>query len=149
MQLCVHVSVCSPAFCSWIFPVRPSSHDFTISFCTSLLFLFFYICVWPSIMLSSSMIFCNFSPSQTLLHRICLTPSKRNREMRGLFPPLFLFSFQPNYIPLLICLPFPLLRCFFLRGVNRRKKTLTCSCSLHPHALQTFCALSHFLSAFI
>lgn len=97
---CVYAIVCAcvcfftPAFCLCIFPVWLSFHDLTISSCTSLLFVSFYICVWPSIMLSSCMIFLFFftiSPSQTLLHRICLAPSKRKREMRGLSS--FLLSF--------------------------------------------------------
>lgn len=113
---CVYTIVCA---CVFFFSLR-SSHDFTISSCTSLVSLSSYICVWPFVMLSFPMIFFfNFSPSQTLLHRICLTPSKRNKEMRGLFPPLFLFSLQPNYIPLLLCLPFPLLQCLSLGGVNQ------------------------------
>lgn len=62
-----------------------------------------------------------FHPSQTLLHRICLAPSKRKREMRGLFPPLLPFSLHPNYIPLLLRLPFPLLRCLFLGGSSPEK----------------------------
>lgn len=121
---CVYAIVCAcvcfftPAFCLCIFPVWLSFHDLTISSCTSQLFVSFYICVWPSIMLSSFMIFFffYFSPSQTLLHRICLAPSKHKREMRGLFAPLLLFSLHPNYIPLLLRLPFPLLRCLFLGG---------------------------------
>lgn len=126
---CVYAIVCAcvcfftPAFCLCIFPVWLSFHASTISSCTSLFFVSFYICVWPSIMLSSCMIsfFFYFHPSQTLLHRICLAPSKRKREMRGLFPPLLLFSLHPNYIPLLLRLPFPLLRCLVLGGSSPEK----------------------------
>lgn len=89
-----------------------------------------------------------FSLSQPLLHRICLALSKRNREMRGLFPPFLLFSLQLNYIPLLLRLPFPFLLCLFLGGVTG-ENSLAYFLSLLPRTLQMFHAVSHFLSAFI
>lgn len=125
-----------------------SACESTICSCTFLLFVWFYICVWPGTMLSSCMILTFFSLSQTLLHRICLALSKRNREMRGLFPPFLLFSLQLNYIPLLFRLPFPFLLCLFLGGVTG-ENSLAYFLSLLPRTLQMFYAVSHFLSAFI
>lgn len=104
---CAHAIVCacvcffSPAFCLCIFPLRLSSHDSTISSCTSLPLVSFHICVRVALnnaivlydIFSFLFLFFYFSPSQTLLHRICLAPSKRKRVMRGLF------SSSPSFLP--------------------------------------------------
>lgn len=89
--------------------------------------------------------FC-FSFNHTLFHRICLAPSKRKREMRGLFS----FSFSSLFRYLITCSssttsPFlfshvsfsPSLACFWLQ------------LSLLPRTLQICYAAFHFFSAFI
>lgn len=111
----------------------------------------FFVCVWGGGL--NNVIFpynfC-FSFNHTLFQRICLAPSKRKREMRGLFP--FSFSLQIlNYLLLLHHLPIPFLPCLLLGGA-RKDNFLACfwlQLSLLPRTLQILYAASHFFSAFI
>lgn len=124
------------------------------------------ICIWTfsSLSLSLSVYVCvvltivifpynfHFSFNHTLFHRICLAPSKRNREIRALFSSFLLFTLQLlNYflLPLLPPLSSSLMSLFRRR---EKRNCLACFClqlSLLPCTLQIFCTVSLSLSAFI
>lgn len=79
------------------------------------LFVCVSLCMWPSPVLSSHVIFTFLT---IRLDRICLAPSKRSTEMRGLFASFLLSSPQPlNYFLLLLRLPLPLLACLLKKEI--------------------------------
>lgn len=90
LLLCIYNCVCMCLFFPRISPVQLSSHDFSISSCTSLVSLSFYICVWHSIMFSFRMIsFSTFLPVE-----LCFTGSASlHQSVTGRWEGFFLLSF--------------------------------------------------------